>query len=89
MNKKIDELNLALEKYFKEDSILNEAKDVLDKANNFNKLDTYYKFIKNAKKEDAFFRIDCVKSMLVKDGLIEKKHSDHFGKVEVIDLGDF
>jgi len=86
----IQELNEKIEEYFKDDIIIDEARDVLNMAENFNKLNLYYKFIKNAKeKEDMFFRIDCLKSILISEGLIEKKQNDKFGNVELIDFGDF
>jgi|688.fasta_scaffold108761_6 hypothetical protein len=86
----IQELSEKIEEYFKDDLILSEAKEVLNSAVTFNKLDLYYKFIKNAKeKDDMLFRIDCLKSILISEGLIEKKQNDKFGNVELIDFGNF
>jgi hypothetical protein len=86
----IQELSEKIEEYFKDDLILSEAKEVLNSAETFNKLDLYYKFIKNAKeKDDMLFRIDCLKSILISEGLIEKKQNDKFGNVELIDFGNF
>lgn len=86
----IQELNEKIEEYFKDDLVLDEAKNVLNLAENFNKLNLYYKFIKNAKeKDDMLFRIDCIKSIFISEGLIEKKQNDRLGNVSVIDFGDF
>ena len=86
----IQELNEKIEEYFKDDIVLDEAKEVLSMAETCNKLNLYYKFIKNAKeKDDMLFRIDCLKSILISEGLIEKKQNDKFGNVELIDFGNF
>lgn len=86
MNNKFNE---KVEKYFKDDLLLKEAKDVLQAAENFNKLELYSNLFEEAKEaEEVYFGIDCLKSILLNEGLIEKKQSDKFGNVTVIDFGE-
>jgi hypothetical protein len=83
-----EEINHIIENVF-EDNIKNEAIEVVELAFRINKYENNFKFIKNCNDKKSFeeisCRIDFVKSLLIKDGLIQNRSEDYFGKIEIDD----
>ena len=83
-----EEMNHIIENVF-EDNIKNEAMEVVELVFRTNKYENHFKFIKNCSDKKSFeeicCRIDFVKSLLIKEGLIQNRSEDYFGKIEIDD----
>jgi hypothetical protein len=83
-----EEIDHIIENVFK-DNIKNEAMEVIELVFKTNKYENNFKSINYStdKKsyEEICCRIDFVKSLLIKEGLIQNRSEDYFGKIEIDD----
>jgi uncharacterized membrane-anchored protein YjiN (DUF445 family) len=75
-----------------EDNIKNEAREVIDLVFKINKHENHFKFIQDHydlgggnSLQQIHIRIDYIKSLLIKEGLMQNSIKDYFGKMEILD----
>lgn len=79
-------INKKIEEIFKDESLKIEAKQIVKTAFESDKIGKQASFIESSKSSDEIkFRIDCLKSILVQEGIINQKESDKFGNILFID----
>lgn len=83
----IDKVNKKIESFFSDTSLLNEAKNIVNKASDLNKFEVYLKFIENSKNlDELYFRIDDLKDNLVKENILNKNPLDKFGNAVYLEF---
>ena len=85
----IDKVNKKIESLFNDNSLINEAKIVVNKAAESNSFEDYLNFVENSKNlEEISFRIDYLKDKLVKEKLLNKNPLDKFGNAVYIEFDE-
>jgi hypothetical protein len=82
-----EEVDHIIENVF-EDNIKKEAVEIIDMVFKTKKHENQLEFIKKncQDKKEIFFRFDYIKSLLIKEGIMQKQDKDYFGKIETIDF---
>jgi hypothetical protein len=87
-----EEIDHIIENVF-EDNIKNEAMEIIELVFKINKHENHFKFIQNHydlgggnSLQQIHIRIDYIKSLLIKEGLMKNSNKDFFGKMEILDL---
>jgi uncharacterized membrane-anchored protein YjiN (DUF445 family) len=75
------------------DNLKNEVMEIIDLVFKTNKHENHFKFIQNHydlgsenSSQQIHIRIDYIKSLLIKEGLMKNSSEDYFGKMEILDL---
>jgi uncharacterized membrane-anchored protein YjiN (DUF445 family) len=76
-----------------EENIKNEVFDVIDLVFKTNKHKNHFKFIQDSyargdknSLNQIHIRIDYIKSLFIKEGLMQNSRKDYFGKMEILNL---
>jgi len=87
-----EEVDHIIEDVF-EDNIKNEVREIIELVFKINKHENHFKFIQNHydlgggnSLQQIHIRIDYIKSLLIKEGLMKNSSKDYFGKMEILDL---
>lgn len=87
-----EEMDYIIEDVF-EDNIKNEVREVIELVFKINKHENHFKFIQDHydlgggnSLQQIHIRIDYIKSLLIKEGLMQNSIKDYFGKMEILGL---